>query len=119
VKQSISGFDAFLALVTVALNSAAQLLLRGAALKGATPSKPMSLITSPMFMTAIVIYGVSVLTWVMVLKRVPLPTAIPFIALMYVIVPLAARYFFDDPLNWRMMAGMCLVVCGLIVVVRG
>jgi drug/metabolite transporter (DMT)-like permease len=119
MKQSISMFDAGLALITVALNSAAQLLLRGAALKGATPSKPMSLLTSPMFMVALVIYAVSVLTWVMVLKRVPLPTAIPFIALMYVIVPVAARYFFNDPLNWRMMGGMFLVVCGLIVVVRG
>ena len=117
--MNISIRDAGLALLTVAFNSGAQLLLRGAALKGAAPSNPLSLVRSPMFMTAILLYGASVLTWVTVLKRVPLPTAIPFVALMYVIVPIAARQIYDDPLTWRMLAGMALVIAGLVVVVRG
>ena len=94
-------------------------MLRGAALKGAMPSSPMSLVKSPLFMGALVFYGCSVLTWVMVLRRVPLPTAIPFVALMYVIVPVAARYVFGDPLTWRMMGGIGLVILGLIIVVNG
>jgi drug/metabolite transporter (DMT)-like permease len=115
----MSTSDVVLALLTVALNSAAQLLLRAAALGGATPTSPVTLLKSPLFLGALMFYGVSVLTWVAVLKRVPLPTAIPFVALMYVLVPLSARVVFDDPLTWRMMGGMLLVIAGLVVVVRG
>lgn len=116
---SIGTTDVLLALLTVALNSTAQLLLRAAALAGATPSSPTTLVKSPLFMGALFIYGASVLTWVAVLKRVPLPTAIPFVALMYVLVPLAANRVFGDPLSIRMMGGMLLVIVGLVVVVRG
>lgn len=111
--------DAGLALLTVALNSSAQLLLRGAALKGATPANPLSLIKSPLFMIALVVYGASVLSWVAVLKRVPLPTAIPFVALMYVIVPIAAWRVFGDTFNLRMLGGMVLVIMGIVIVARG
>jgi drug/metabolite transporter (DMT)-like permease len=111
--------DAILALLTVSLNSAAQLMLRGAALKGADALSPLTLLKSPLFLGALVMYGASVLTWVTVLKRVPLPSAIPFVALMYVIVPLAARLLFDDPYTWRMGIGTGLIIIGLLVVVNG
>jgi undecaprenyl phosphate-alpha-L-ara4N flippase subunit ArnE len=119
VSTALAGRDIVLALATVVLNSAAQLLLRGAALRGATPGSPITLLKSPLFLIALVVYAASVLTWVAVLKRVPLPTAIPFVALMYVVVPLAARLVFDDPLTLRMMGGMFLVIVGILVVVRG
>jgi drug/metabolite transporter (DMT)-like permease len=111
--------DVTLALSTVALNSGAQLLLRAAALRGATPAAPVTLLQSPLFLVALVCYGASVLTWIAVLGRVPLPTAIPFVALMYVIVPVAAWKVWGDPLSWRMAAGMGLVIAGILVVVRG
>ncbi len=111
--------DATLAVLTVCLNSGAQLLLRGAALKGATPSAPLTLLKSPLFVVAITVYAASVLCWVTVLKRVPLPTAIPFVALMYVIVPIASWRIFGDALNGRMLGGMALVIAGIVIVARG
>jgi drug/metabolite transporter (DMT)-like permease len=111
--------DVFLALLTVALNSGAQLLLRVSALRGAVATSPATLVKSPTFLMALVLYGASVLSWVTVLRRVPLTTAIPFVALMYVVVPLAAWRLFGDTLTWRMMAGMGLVIAGILVVVRG
>jgi drug/metabolite transporter (DMT)-like permease len=106
-----------LALATVALNSAAQLMLRGAALRGATPAVPRTLVESPLFLGALVAYGLSVLTWLAVLKKVPLPSAIPFVALMYVLVPLSARLLFGDAFTWRMAGGSALVIAGVLVVV--
>lgn len=105
-----------LALLTVALNSSAQLLLRGAALRGASPSAPITLLKSPLFMGALCAYGLSVLTWLAVLKKVPLPVAIPFVALMYIAVPIAAKVIFGDPFTWRMAGGTALIVAGVIVV---
>jgi drug/metabolite transporter (DMT)-like permease len=116
---SLTFRDVTLALLTVALNSAAQLMLRAAALRGAEVANPITLLKSPLFLAALAAYGASVLTWVTVLKRVPLPTAIPFVALMYVVVPLAAWKVFDDPVSARMLGGMALVIAGIVIVVRG
>lgn len=113
---SISTESIFFALLTVALNSSAQLMLRGAALRGANPSMPLTLIKSPLFLAALVVYALSVLTWLSVLKRVPLPVAMPFVALMYIAVPIGARLVFGDALTWRMAAGTALVVAGVLVV---
>jgi drug/metabolite transporter (DMT)-like permease len=79
----------------------------------------MSLVKSPLFIIALACYGASVLCWIAVLKRMPLPTAIPFVALMYVIVPVAAWRVYGDPLNLRMLGGMALVIAGVVIVARG
>jgi drug/metabolite transporter (DMT)-like permease len=100
------------------LNGAAQLLLRGAALKGADPIRPATLVTSPLFLGGVAAYAVSVLVWLAVLKRVPLSVATPFVALVYLLVPIAAKICFDDVLSWRMIAGMALVVAGVVVVAQ-
>lgn len=107
------------ALVTVLLNGSAQLLLRKAALTGASPGNPVSLLRNGWFMVGLGAYGVSVLTWLFVLKRVPLAVAAPFVALVYVLVPLASRMFFDDQVSSRMWVGMLLVVLGVTLVAQG
>jgi len=107
-----------LALATVLLNAGAQLLLRGAAVRGADPFRPATLFTSPLFLLGLVGYGVSVLTWLAVLRKVPLSVAAPCVALVYIVVPVAARLVFADVLNWRMLGGMALVALGVVVVAR-
>jgi undecaprenyl phosphate-alpha-L-ara4N flippase subunit ArnE len=115
----VSPLSVLFALVTVLLNGSAQLLLRKAALTGASPGDPVSLLRNAWFMVGLAAYGVSVLTWLFVLKRVPLAVAAPFVALVYVLVPLASRMFFDDQVNSRMWIGMLLVVCGVTLVAQG
>jgi drug/metabolite transporter (DMT)-like permease len=105
-----------LAIATAALNTTAQLLLRGAALKGATPAEPIALAKNPLFICALAAYAISVLTWLSVLKRVPLPVAMPFMALTYVLAPVAARFIYQDAINLRMAGGMTLIVSGIIIV---
>lgn len=107
------------ALTTVLLNGCAQLLLRKAALSGASPSDPLSLVRNVWFMVGLAAYAFSVLTWLFVLRRVPLAVAAPFVALVYVLVPLASRFVFDDRVNSRMWVGMLLVVCGVTLVAQG
>jgi drug/metabolite transporter (DMT)-like permease len=105
-----------LAILTAVLNSAAQLLLRGAALRGARPEEPATLLRSPLFFAALVCYAASVLTWLAVLKKVPLPIAMPFVALAYVAAPLGGRLAYGDPLGPRAVVGMLLVMAGIVVV---
>lgn len=107
------------ALATVALNGTAQLLLRKAALTGADPASPLSLLKSPWLLTGIGLYAISVLTWLSVLKRTTLAVAAPFVALVYVLVPLLSRQVFGDTITSRMWIGMALVVLGVTLVARG
>jgi len=107
------------AFVTVVLNGSAQLLLRKAALTGAVPTAPLTLLQNPFFMGGLVAYAGSVLTWLLVLRRVPLSVAAPFIAVVYVLVPLASRTVFDDRITTRMWAGMLLVALGVTLVATG
>ena len=115
-RPPVSASSILLAVLTAVLNSAAQLLLRGAALSGARPEEPATLIRSPLFFAALVCYGASVLTWLAVLKKVPLPTAMPFVALAYIVAPLGGRLAFGDPLGLRTGLGMLLVIAGILVV---
>jgi undecaprenyl phosphate-alpha-L-ara4N flippase subunit ArnE len=71
------------------------------------------------FLVGLSAYGVSVLTWLFVLRRVPLAVAAPFVALVYVLVPLASRLFFADQVTSRMWIGMLLVVFGVTLVAQG
>ena len=115
----MSGTALLFAIVTVLLNGSAQLLLRKAALSGAVPTSPASLVTNVHFLVGLAAYGVSVLTWLFVLKRVPLTVAAPFVALVYVLVPLASRSVFGDAIHTRMWLGMALVVAGVTLVAQG
>jgi undecaprenyl phosphate-alpha-L-ara4N flippase subunit ArnE len=114
----LSPTSALFALVTVILNGSAQLLLRQAALSGAVPTAPLTLVRNPWFMVGLAAYACSVLTWLVVLRRVPLSLAAPFVALVYVAVPLASRVLFDDHINPRMWLGMLLVVLGVTLVAQ-
>ncbi len=114
----MKGSALLFAVITVVLNSAAQLLLRKAAVTGATPTLPLSLLKSPWFMSGIVAYAVSVLTWLLVLKQVRLAVAAPFVALVYVAVPLASRQLFADQISGRMWLGMAFVVLGVTLVAK-
>jgi drug/metabolite transporter (DMT)-like permease len=115
----VSSLAVLFAVITILLNGSAQLLLRKAALSGALPTSPASLATNVWFLVGIGAYGVSVLTWLYVLRRVPLTIAAPFVALVYVLVPVASRIVFGDPIHLRMWLGMVLVVAGATLVAQG
>lgn len=110
--------SAAFAVVTVVLNATAQLLLRQAAMTGAAPTSPLSLLKNAWFLCGLATYAASVLTWLLVLRKVPLTVAAPFVALVYVIVPLASRVLFSDAINARMWVGMLLVVAGVTLVAQ-
>jgi drug/metabolite transporter (DMT)-like permease len=115
----VNSFAAAFAMVTVILNCTAQLLLRQAAMSGAVPTAPLTLVKNVWFLCGLAAYGISVLTWLLVLRRVPLSIAAPFVALVYVLVPVASRVLFDDPLTGRMWLGMAFVVLGVSLVAQG
>lgn len=67
---------------------------------------------------AFFLYVGATFLYVVILQRVPLSTAVLFNALSFVLVPLGAMALFGETLGWRHMAGIALIVAGLVVVTR-
>lgn len=68
------------------------------------------------FLLAMVFYSVSTLLWVLLLKHVPLSRAYPFMALSFVILPLAAYLIFKEPVSMRYVVGLIFFMTGLFLV---
>lgn len=73
--------------------------------------------TTPFVILGLAMYGAGAFIWLIVLSRANLSYAYPMIALTYVLVPLAAWLFLNEPpippLRW---AGMALIIAGVILV---
>lgn len=67
---------------------------------------------------AFAIYGLATLIWIYLLRTIPLSKAYPYMALSFVLVPLAAALLFSETINAPYVAGMVLIVAGIIVISR-
>ncbi len=68
---------------------------------------------NPWLWMALALYGAATLIWVMILQSVPLSTAYPFVALGFVIVPLASWLLFHETLGWQHAGGTVFILLGL------
>lgn len=111
-----------LVLTCVALLASGQLLFKAAAahwrLDAGTWIAVRSLLSAA-FVAALAIYGVATLLWVYVLRTVPLGTAFPLYALIFVIVPLLAHFVAGEALSANMLIGGAVIVAGVAIAVRG
>lgn len=67
---------------------------------------------------ALVIYGVATLLWINLLRFVSLNRAYTFMALCFIIVPIASHFAFRETITPGYAIGTLLVVLGLIVTTR-
>lgn len=67
---------------------------------------------------AFVLYGLTTIGWVWVLRNIELGRAYPLMALAYVIVPLMAYFALGERFNGQYVLGVLLIVLGIVVSVR-
>lgn len=70
-------------------------------------------VKEPLLWIGLVLFGVSALFWLVVLSRVALSLAYPFVGISYVVVVALARFFFDEhipPLRW---IGVSVIAVGI------
>ena len=116
-----------LILLSIVLGVAGELLLKS----GITQVGPLELdtiqrivhtsttvITTPAIVVGFVCYGVAAVFWLLVLARFDLSYAYPMLALMYVLVPLAARVFLNESIPRGRWVGIILVIVGVVIVAR-
>ncbi|MEG3064110.1 MAG: hypothetical protein RR857_24510 [Comamonas sp.] len=68
---------------------------------------------------ALLVYGVSTVFWVLLLRQVPLKLAYPFVGCAFFIVPLLAHFFLGETISWHGIFGAVLIASGIYVSLLG
>lgn len=69
-----------------------------------------------LFSSALFIYGLSTIGWILVLRSMPLSTAYPFLALGFAAMPFLSHYLFNEPLSKGLLLGTAMIVGGILVI---
>jgi multidrug transporter EmrE-like cation transporter len=77
------------------------------------------LLLNPWVISALAAALVAAVTWMAALTRLELSHAYPFMSLAFVLVMLCSAWFFSEPITPLKVAGMGLVILGLIVGSQG
>jgi len=98
--------------------AAGQILFKRTALgvSGLPPLRWLTaMLSTPEFYAACVLYGAATVLWVWVLTRLSLAAAYPFVALSFVVVPLAGWWLFGEAPTLRGWVGIALIVAGVVI----
>jgi len=77
----------------------------------------LSLMHNFYFVSALVLYGALSLLYVWILTFTPLSRAYPFVALAFALTPALAAWLFGEPVSFRLIIGISLILCGLFLVI--
>jgi len=99
------------------LLSAGQILFKQAAL-ASVGKPPYLMLLNGWMIAALFLYAVATGLWVWILRSTHLSTAYPFVALGFILVPIAAHYMFGEQITIRYASGMALVIVGLVIINR-
>ena len=110
----------------VLLNALAQLGLKAAtrvtgplvAVDGTVWKKGLDLLAVPSLWYALSAYGLSVIVWLVGLSRVPVSQAYPLLSLGYAINILLAWWLLGEVPNAQRVAGIGVIVIGVVLVAR-
>ena len=109
-----------LVLASVLFNAAAQIALRSAARTGflvtgrSVIEIVLDIASRPGILAGIAFYGLSLLTWIVVLSRAEASFAYPFLALGFVIVAIAGHFLLGEVLTERRMLAIAIIGGGVV-----
>jgi len=115
-----------LILVVVATNALSQVLLKKGmlkigsfAIKGDAVARIVPrVITSPFVVGGLAVMALSMALHLVVLSRVPISFAYPFISISYILVLLAGHYLFGESVGTARIAGVALICVGTFFIAR-
>lgn len=112
-----------LLLINGVLGSAGQLLMKYGATKlhpiQSTQGFAASLLDSfrgiftPYVFMGFMVYGLSSILWMRIIRQVPLSFAYPMVSISYVLVVVSSKLIFGDKINVPMSAGLLLICLGV------
>ncbi len=116
----------FLILSSVALNAFAQLFIRQGMLKIGKINLNaeqifnmiISVFTNIYLLAGMFSYGISIILWMVVLSKVNVSVAYPFLSVGYIITAVLAYFFFQEPLTLQKIAGILIICLGVFILAR-
>lgn len=74
--------------------------------------------TLTLLIASFALYGVMTIAWIWVLQKADLGKVYPFMALAFVIVPLASHFVLGERFQTQYFVGVALIMLGIVVAVR-
>ena len=106
--------------IVITANVGGQLLFKVAAGQLGANANPLSamlrLTTLPAMWGAVVLYAITIIAWVWVLRSTPLSVAYSAVALVFILVPILAIWLFREPVSPQLVAGAILISAGVLLV---
>lgn len=97
-----------------------QLLFKAAAARyvatAPLPERLLGLLGDGYFVAAVGAYALLTVLWVWILTFTPLSRGYPFVAIAFAVTPLLGALVFGEPVSGRLVLGLVLVLCGLVLV---
>lgn len=112
-SQAMSLRLTLLTVFCVVLISVGQLLFKKAASGIQDASDAYQWLFNGWLVGALVLYGVTTLFWVWILRHGPLHLAYPFMGLAFLFVPLLGAAYLGEPLTWKTLVGGALILAGI------
>lgn len=118
----------FLILCSVAMGTSAQLLLKigmsNSGIKAAVDGRAWSglaaqVATNHWVVAGLSLYALSALIWLLVLARVQLSYAYPFVGIGFIITMLMGWWLLGDAMSVQRVGGTLLIAAGIALVARG
>lgn len=115
-----------LAFLSVALNSCAQICLRQTMLALGSfpaalslwPTFSLRLMSNLWFLGGLSCYLISLFLWLAVLGKLQVSQAYPLLSLGYVLTAVVGYFFMHEDVNLVRIAGLALIIAGIIVISR-
>lgn len=93
--------------------STGQLLFKQAAVSIRAADQWRDWLLNGWLIAALILYGLTTLAWVWVLRETPLRLAYPFMGLAFLVVPVMSWLFLGEPLRGTALAGGALILAGV------
>ncbi|HEX2646664.1 MAG TPA: EamA family transporter [Candidatus Dormibacteraeota bacterium] len=103
---------AYLGLVgAILFGIAGQIVLKSGAL--ASPTLAAQFV-NPLTLGGVAIYGCAAVCYIVALQRIPVSLAFPSVAASYAVVAIIAHLLWNEPLGWPQVAGLLLILAGIL-----
>jgi drug/metabolite transporter (DMT)-like permease len=118
--------DILLIIFSVTLAAVGQLLLKFGMMRvgrvpnlASAPSMLLTALLNPIVLSGLGVFGISALSWLVVLSRVRLSTAYPMVSLGYVVTVFLAWRMFGEPVKIVTIVGCFAIILGVFLISRG
>lgn len=76
------------------------------------------MLSSPMILIGLALYGLSALVWLFVLARAPLSLAYPFVGLGFILTMASGAWILGESVSTGRIVGTLLIAAGCVLVAR-